>query len=96
MFYRAQNFTDEEWIIIKSVDPSIQATPVFSPIKGRIITLLLPAEIYAHQLADGTSEVLEAIIDAEALAQRFDQSARLHRLSPAAHPLSNTYLEMPA
>jgi hypothetical protein len=76
MFYRAQNFTDEQWITIKSVDPSIQATPVFSPIKGRIITLLLPAEIYAHQLADGTSEVLEAIIDAEALAQRFDQSAR--------------------
>jgi len=35
----AQNFTDEEWIIIKSVDPSIQGTPVFSPIKGRIITL---------------------------------------------------------
>jgi hypothetical protein len=47
MFHRAQNFTDEEWIIIKSVDPSIQGTPVFSPIKGRIITLLLQAEIYA-------------------------------------------------
>ena len=40
MFHRAQNFTDEERIITKSVDPSIQGTPAFSPIKAGCTTIL--------------------------------------------------------